>query len=68
MRNVNLANFLHMGEKSGGWASSVDKDLVEKYPAVLALPGMPIREFGDWVGEDFEAADGLGREFNPIIG
>ena len=57
-----------MGEKSGGWASSVDKDLVEKYPAVLALPGMPIREFGDWVGEDFEAADGLGREFNPIIG
>ena len=52
----------------GGWISSVNKDLVEKYPARLSLSRMPIGEFANGVGDDLEAADRLGREFDPIIG
>ena len=46
----------------------VDKDLVEKDPGLLSLPGMPIGDFGNGVGNDLQAADGLGREFYAVIG
>ena len=50
-----------------GWISSIYQQFIEKYPALLTFAGMPVRESGDGIGDNLEAADGLDREADLIV-